>query len=206
MRKHGRSYEIAVIAILTACNATLELTLGNYLHIVKFPVVGSIMVGVNIIIYSLGYALVPKRGTIITMGFLTSVINLFFGGSFKPWAIIAIFLESALIEIIINVMKFHFLSVMTASILTNLFGLAITLAVYAYVLGIGIINAIHKASAGLESRIPWVRASLLPIFLLLIAFHIVMAIASGLMAWKMVGFADSFLDRKDILKNVEKNN
>lgn len=202
MRKRGRSYEIAVIAILAACNATLELTVGNYLQIVKFPLSGSVMVGINIIIYSLGYALVPKKGTIISMGFLTAAINLFFGGSFKPWSIIAIFLESALIEFIINVMKFHFWSIMTASVIANLFGFVYTLAVFAYISGIGIVNAIHKASAGLKSHIPWVRASLLVIFLLLVAFHVVMAVASGFLTWKLVGFADLFLKNRKYKKNV----
>ncbi|MCD4783825.1 MAG: ECF transporter S component [Candidatus Eremiobacteraeota bacterium] len=206
MRKRGRSYEIAVIAILAACNATIELTLGNYLHIIKFPLSGSILVGFNIIIYSLGYAFVPKRGTVISMGFLTVIINLFFGGSFKILAIIAIFLEAALVEIIFNTMKFHFWSIMTASVITNLFGYVLTLVIYAFFIGIGLINAIHRAFARFTSLFPWAEFSIITIFLMLIVYHILVAVIFGMLAWKLIKFVEIFMENHKNGKVLEKNN
>ena len=185
MKVRNKTFGITIIALLAACNAVLELTLGNYLHLIKFPLTGIVMVGVNIIIYTAGYSMVPKKGTVISMGFLTALMNLFFGGSFKPWAILAIFLEAGLIEIFFDLMGLSFLSVMTASIVTNVFSLIFTLFTYSVILGKGLIMAIMRIVNTFTANTAVLQTSLILLAGILIVIHIIAGAVFGMIAWKL---------------------
>lgn len=185
MQSRSKTFEITIIALLAACNSVLELTLGNYLHLIKFPLTGIVMVGVNIIIYTAGFSLVPKKGTIISMGFLTVMMNLFFGGAFKPWAIVAIFLEAVIIEIFFDLMGMSFWSVMSASISANVFSLVYTFFTYIVVLGRGITTTFMKIVGTFTKSPDILNISLFTLGAFLILLHVIAGAAFGLTAWKL---------------------
>ncbi len=185
LQTRSKTYEITLIALLAACNSVLELTLGNYLHIIKFPLTGIVMVGVNIIIYTAGYSLVPKKGTVISMGILTAMMNLFFGGSFKLWSIVAIFLEAVIIEIIFDLLGMNIWSVISASISANVFSLFFTFFIYIVVLGRGIIPTFMKIVGNFTNSPDILNISLFTLGGFLILLHVVAGTVFGLTAWRL---------------------
>lgn len=184
LKNRNRTFEITILALLASLNAVIELTLGNYLHSIKFPLVGSIMVGINVIIYTVGYYQVPRRGSILTMGFITALINLFFGGSFKPWAIIAIFLESGIIEAIIGTFGVKTWSVFTASICSNFFSLAYTLTVFGFILGHGVIETFVTIFGRLTWDDQLVKSSLVLAGILVALIHLANSLVFSWLALK----------------------
>lgn len=206
MRTRSKTNEITLIALLAACNSVLELTLGNYLHLIKFPLTGIVMVGVNIIIYTAGFSLVPKKGTVLSMGILTALMNLFFGGSFKLWSIVAIFLEALIIEICFNLIGMNFWSVMSASISANVFSLFFTLFVYIVVLGRGVIPTFMKIMGNFTKSPDILNISLFTLGGFLVLLHIVAGGVFGLMAWRLnpVGIINA--RRMAVNSAVEQNN
>lgn len=185
MKYQGNTLDLTLIAILAACNAVLELTIGNYLHVIKFPLTGLIMVGINIIIYTIGYSLVPRKGVIFSMGILTALINLFFGGSFKPWSLIAIVAEAGIIEIIISRLGLSFWSVMVASITSNVFSFFYSMAVVGIILGRDIVERLVQIAQDLIFNSQWAATSIFTFVLLLIAVHIGAGALFGSIAWKI---------------------
>jgi len=199
LKERSKVYELTILAILAACNAALELTLGSYLHLIKFPLTGMVMVGINIIVYTAGYALVPKKGTIISMGLITALMNLLLGGSFKLWAIVAIFLESVIIELVILSLGFNFWSVITASIVTNVFGFVFTMFVYGIILGHGVISGLLRILKWFIRNPATLNSSLFGLGLLIVLIHCVVGAISGWFAWKL---NPVFIIRGKELQNV----
>lgn len=206
MQTRTKTFEITLIALLAACNSSLELTLGNYLHIIKFPFTGMVMVGVNIIIYTAGYSLIPKRGTVLSMGIITAMMNLFFGGSFKIWSIFAILLEALIIEIIFGLMGMNFWSVMSASISANVFSLFFTFFIYIVVLGRGIIPTFMKIVGNFTKSPDILNISLFTLGGLLILLHIAAGAVFGLTAWRLNPKGIINAGRMSVTSGLEQSN
>ncbi|MFP4497902.1 MAG: hypothetical protein ACLFQV_06775 [Vulcanimicrobiota bacterium] len=181
----SRSREITILALLAGLNAVLELTLGNYLHYVKFPLVGSIMVGINVIVYVAGYSRVPRRGTILTIGFITAVLNLFFGGSFKPWSIVAIFLEALLIEAVISPLGLKFWTVLLASVVSNLFSLFYTITVVALVMKKGFAGSMSVVLQRFMGSVENLTDYVIGAGVIVVMLHLVIAAIFAGLAWKI---------------------
>jgi hypothetical protein len=206
LNSNKRINELTKLALFAACNALLELTVGNYLHYIKFPMVGSFMVSLNIIVYTTGYLLVPKKGSILMMGFLTSLLNLLMGGTFKIPAIFAIFCEALIIEAIISIFGFKFPSILTASISANLFSLAWTVGFYGIIMGRGgaVETFIRVFSRPFGDEI-FIRNWLVFAFLIVCAIHILNGIIGAKLAWKLRNIPLKISGRTENVREMEKN-
>jgi ABC-type thiamin/hydroxymethylpyrimidine transport system permease subunit len=189
--------------LLAACNGALELTLGSYLHLIHFPLVGSVMVGINIIVYSLGYSMVPRKGTILSMGIITALLNLLFGGAFKPWSILAIILEALIIEIIILILDFKFTSVLISSISANIFAFFYTVMVIALVVGKGVFYSLSVALSRIIPDPSILKSSVLLITVLMVLLHAFFGWLFADIAWKLVERAEIFSRRVNHGKPLE---
>jgi ABC-type thiamin/hydroxymethylpyrimidine transport system permease subunit len=101
-RRTYQNRELSLLALLAGINCIFESTMGNFLHLMHFPLTGFIMCGVNIVIYIIARLIRPKPGTITIIALITATGNLAAGGTFKPLAIAAIILEGILFDIIIS--------------------------------------------------------------------------------------------------------
>lgn len=72
--------------------------MGSLLHLCNAPFTGTIMVGLNLLVYALARMRVPRFGAVIIMGVATSLVNAILSGGFKPGASISIMLEAVCIE------------------------------------------------------------------------------------------------------------
>jgi hypothetical protein len=206
LNSNRRIYELTILALLAACNAILELTIGNYLHYIKFPMVGSLMVTVNVIVYTVGYSMVPRKGSILTMGFLTALLNFLLGGTFKIPAIFAIVFEALIIEVIVSVLGFNFASILTASISANLFSLLWIVGFYGVVMGRGgaVERFIMVFSKPFGDDIFIRRWLILAVFIIII-LHAASGIIGAKLAWKLKNLPLRISKRSRNVREMEKN-
>lgn len=94
--------DIALIAVLTACNSVLELSVGNLLHVVGFSLKGSVMSGLNLLVYVLLFARLRRFGAVTICGAATAFVNFAVTGGFKLFALYCIVLEALAIDAILS--------------------------------------------------------------------------------------------------------
>ncbi len=184
INSNSRSFQLTLIALLAGCNAALELTLGNYLNYIRFPLTGSIMVGLNLVIYTLGFRMVPRRGTVATMGFITTAMNFFFGGSFKVWSLIAIFIEALLIEAIFSLWGAGFWQVMGAGLFSNFFTMIYSFFTLSIILGRGLTGSFMAVARRVLGSGRAMGNSLVILGVALLLVHLVNGAIFGWLAWK----------------------
>ena len=94
------SKELAFLAMLTCCNSVAELLVGGLLHLVDFSMKGSVLVGINLMVYTLLFKRIPRFGAITTCGCATVIVNFLLTGGFKIFALYCIFLEALVVDLL----------------------------------------------------------------------------------------------------------
>ena len=183
--------EIAFLAVMTALNSTIELTFGNFLHAVGFPMKGSVLVGLNVIIYSLTFSRLRHFGAATCVGAGTVFVNFLFTGSFKFFALPLIFAESLTIDIILTLLKNSRAAVilggMTAGIVAGLGG------VFNSVVFRGVsLNSGLTRMTGQEVNL---GSSVGIMFAYLVISRAVVGIFFGYLAWLAVKRLEPILDK-----------
>ena len=105
---------------MTACNALIELLVGGFLHLINFSMKGSVMIGFNLIVYTLLFVRIPRFGIITMCGVCTAFLNLLLAGGSKFFAIYCIGLEALAIDLVIHFGGLRRLSVMVAGAVAGL--------------------------------------------------------------------------------------
>ena len=94
--------DIALIAILTAVVSTVEISIGSFMHAFNLHGKSIILTTTAMIIYFTAFSITKKRGTVITIGFITAFIKLIYGWEMSKLSpVISILGESILTEIIL---------------------------------------------------------------------------------------------------------
>jgi hypothetical protein len=185
LNSKSRVYELVILAILSACNAVLETSVGNYLFALRVPFFWSVLVGLNVIVYIVGYSQVPKRGTILIMGFITALLNLILGGAVKIWSVPCIFLEAVLVEAVISTLGFGFWQVITASSLTNLLSFILTVMYLSFVRGYTFLGALLRDAEKVINNTEVLNTYFIIVLVLLVLIHLVSGAFFGWFAWKI---------------------
>lgn len=94
--------DISLIAVLTACNSVLEISAGTLLHVVGFSLKGSVMAGLNLLVYVLLFARLRRFGAVTICGAATAFVNFAVTGGFKLFALYCIVLEALAIDAILS--------------------------------------------------------------------------------------------------------
>jgi hypothetical protein len=127
MRSQKKHYittrQLCSLALLAATNSAIEATLGSILHFINFPLTGLMMIGVNTIIYIFAHRVCPKSGIITIVALATVLGNISLGGAFKPFALTAIVLEGAIVDLLISLFGFRRECYIAASSLICLFSM-----------------------------------------------------------------------------------
>ena len=182
--------QVADLAVLAACNGALELTLGTFLHATHLPLAGSVMVGLNLVVYAVGHQRVPRRGAILAIGLGTAFLNAVFVGGFKLMALPAIVIEAAVLDLLLSSGGLGRLNLAIAGAISNLVALGWSLTTGLLVLGLGphaaLARLLHADSTG--------HLSLLALAGILVAVRIVVGVLFALLAWRVLGLVDSALE------------
>jgi len=91
--------ELVYMATFGAIWGAIEMTLGSYLHVLNVPQTGTILSAVGVAILVVGRSFVPKRGATLLTGIVTMFIKMFSLGGIVINPMIAIFMESLLVEL-----------------------------------------------------------------------------------------------------------
>lgn len=94
--------EIALIAVLAAVTSTVEISLGSFMHALGLHGTGTVLPTIAMIIYFTAFSITKKKGTVITIGFITAFIKLLYGWEMSKLSpVLCIFGESLITEIIL---------------------------------------------------------------------------------------------------------
>jgi len=91
--------ELVYIAVFGAIWGAIEMTLGSYLHVLNVPQTGTILSAIGVAILVVGRSFVPKRGATLLTGIVALFIKMFSLGGIVINPMIAIFMESLLVEL-----------------------------------------------------------------------------------------------------------
>jgi hypothetical protein len=189
MRLHFTTREMATLAMLVACNAAMELTLGNLLHAVRSPMTGSLLVGLNLVVYAMGYLRVPRPGAILVIGVGTAFLKFALAGSFKMLALPAIVLEAALIDLLISRGGLNRVTLVLSGILASVFSLGWRLTTAWFFVGIEpavtLARLVHEDFAA--------RAPFLALLGVMLASRALAGALFGLLAWRVLALVESAL-------------
>ncbi len=90
---------ISIIGVLAALWAAVELSLGTALHAMRVPFRGAFLTLLSLILMFTVRYLIPRRGSVLALGFTTAVVRWLLGGGFAPQISLAITMEALLVEI-----------------------------------------------------------------------------------------------------------
>lgn len=176
--------EIALLSLLSALWAALEIYLGGFLKIFRIPFSGTLLTFLGLIIIFSGRNSVPKRGGVIIMGFTTAFLKLVYLGGLAIYPILGILIESLLVEISLRKQspaKVDFLFAGSVGLLWSFFHPFFAQGVLA---GWGLVRVyalvIERGAQflGVDPNMAWL------IFLALLLVHLGLGLLAGSFGWK----------------------
>lgn len=129
--KYLNTKELAILAVIAVVNSVLEISLGSLMHAFKIPNAGVFMIMVNLSLYLLAKGIVPKKGIVIIIGFITAFIKLVYGGELSRLGpAFAILMEAGIIEVILCFLPVKLYTALICGGFTNVFVLFYPLISY----------------------------------------------------------------------------
>ena len=191
--------ELTFTAMLTCCNSVLELVIGNLLHLINFSMKGSVLVGLNVMVYTVLFSRIPRFGIITLCGLATAAVNFLLTGGFKFFALYCIVVEALAVDIIFTKFGLNKISIMSACIIAGIVASLCGFFNGVVFLGIDITQAAQRIS---QSPLT-LGQPLAIIFAFIIAWRIVVGWAFGLVSCKILEVLNPELSR--IMPGVAQN-
>jgi len=176
--------QIALLGLLGALNGALEITLGNYLYVLNFYFTGNLMIGINCIVYMLGRKAVPKKGTILILGIITTLIKFVFGWNLKATS--AIFMEALIMELAVSIIGFTLAGVIIGTVCANIWVICHKLIFVSLLGGENFIKTIFFFIEKSCNFLLFGKSFLLLSVIILVLFYSLWGIIFGLLGWKIV--------------------
>lgn len=179
-----KTKELTLIALMTACNTLMELLIGGFLHLINFSMKGSVMIGFNLMVYTLLFARIPRFGIITMCGVCTAFLNLLLTGGSKLFAIYCIGLEALVIDLIIYFGGLKRLSVMAAGVVAGLVACLCSVVNGVIFMGIDPVNMLNRLA---DSSLV-LGHSVVVILMAVLFWRVVVGVAFGALAFKVCKF------------------
>jgi len=195
--------EISLLSLLSALWAAFEIYLGGFLKIFKIPFSGTLLTFLALIIIFSGRNSVPKRGSVIIMGFTTAFLKIIYLGGLAIYPIIGILIEAVLVELVLQKQsptKPEYLLAGTVGLLWSFFHPFFAQGVLA---GWGLLKVyvlvIERGTQflGIEEQFAWF------VFAALILIHFGLGLLAGSLGWK---FSHIILHRYQAVHLREQHN
>ena len=185
------SSELAQTAMLTCVNSVSELIAGGFLHLIDFSMKGSVMTGINLMVYSLLLYRVPKFGVITVCGFGTAAVNFLLAGGMKFFAIYTIIVEAFVIDCMLNRWGLNRASLIAAGIAAGLTACLCGLFNGIVFMGAPIADILQRlAQSSMTLGQPiWVLAAFI------LVWRILAGVAFGLVSFKVIETMSPELDK-----------
>ena len=191
--------ELTFTAMLTCCNSVLELVVGNLLHLINFSMKGSVLVGLNVMVYTVLFSRIPRFGIITLCGLATAAVNFILTGGFKFFALYCIVVEALTVDIIFAKFGLNKVSVMSACIIAGIVASLCGFFNGVVFLGIDVSQAAQRIS---QSPLT-LGQPLAVVFAFILAWRIVVGWAFGLVSCQILEVLNPELAR--IMPGVVQN-
>ncbi|MDQ7825326.1 MAG: hypothetical protein RDV48_21170 [Candidatus Eremiobacteraeota bacterium] len=179
------------LALVAAVNCLFETTMGNFLHMVKFPFTGAVMLGFNVVAYVLARWICPRPGAISAVAFITVLGNIAVGaGMIKPFALAAILCEGILIDIVIFVIGFRQMGVVAASVAAYFFAFLYPLLTAFLFVRKEVPKALASLISGVHADAAVPFAVFLALILLKLLIYCIIAVFFGVLGWRLFLFME----------------
>lgn len=174
--------ELTFTAMLTCCNSVLELVVGNLLHLINFSMKGSVLVGLNVMVYTVLFSRIPRFGIITLCGLATAAVNFILTGGFKFFALYCIVVEALAVDIIFAKFGLNKISIMSACIVAGIVASLCGFFNGVIFLGVDVSQAAQRIS---QSPLT-LGQPLAAILVFIIAWRVVVGWAFGLVSCKIL--------------------
>ncbi len=94
--------ELVIMAVFGALWGLVEISLGSVFHAIHFPLAGTMLSVLGVMIVAIGRLFVPKRGTTIFIGVIAMVLKLFSIGNVLIGPMVGILSEAVIAELILD--------------------------------------------------------------------------------------------------------
>jgi hypothetical protein len=175
--------QIILMSLLAATNGVLEITLGNYFHAMHFFFTGNVMIGFNCIVYITGKQAVPQKGSIIIIGFISSLIKFLFGWNIGAAA--SIFVEALLIELALDIIGFNQAGAVTGSVIANMWAFLQKLIAGSIIGGKGFLSTLYNITDRGAAFFHISKSSILLLVILILFFYSLWGVVFGVTGWKL---------------------
>jgi|GEM_PF-2262910 len=128
-----KARDVAYIGILAALNSVSEVFIGGSLYILGFYFKGTIMIGINLLLYVITREMVNKRGDVLAVAFITAFLRFAFLGQLS--AALGIFIEGIIVEVVFDILRADSKGCIVAGALANTWTLFHPFLIGIYILG-----------------------------------------------------------------------
>jgi hypothetical protein len=178
--------ELVTLAVFGAIWGVIEISLGSVLHAVQIPLTGLVLSTLGLLVALIGRLFVPRRGSILFIGVIATVLKLFSIGNIIIGPMIGILTEALVAELILDLFP---RPSRAAFLLAEACGVLWTL-VQPFVTGLLIFGrdlfSIWLDTLDLGSRLFGIgsQAALWIVFAL-VALYLLVGIIGGWLAWRL---------------------
>ncbi len=183
--RHYTTRQLVTIATFGAVWGALEMTLGSLLHTFNVPQAGVVMTAIGIVVLLTGYTFVPRRGAVFMMGLTTAFVKMFSLGGLVLNPMLAIVMESLLVEVGLRAGRTSRGRFMLAGVLGSSWNFVHPFITQGLLAGWGVFRVyawLVQGGArlfGLPPAYGWL------IFVLLLAIKVVAGLAAGYVGWEV---------------------
>ena len=174
--------ELTFTAMLTCCNSVLELVVGNILHLINFSMKGSVLVGLNVMVYTVLFNRIPRFGIITLCGLATAAVNFLLTGGFKFFALYCIVVEALVVDVIFTKFGLNKISVISACVAAG-----ITASLCGFFNGVVFVGIDVTQAAQRISQSPLTLGQPLALIMaFIVVWRIIVGIAFGFISCKIL--------------------
>jgi hypothetical protein len=180
----SKTRDLVYIAVFGALWGAIEVTSGSILHVINIPFSGAMLSAIGIAIALIGRLFVPRRGSVLYIGLVAAFLKMFSLGGIVMMPMVGIIMESLLAEIVLSVMgQPRRLSFMVAGAAAVCWTLVHPFFTQGLLAGQGIFT-VYSWTLQKGAKMLGLPPSAIPVILgLLLAGHILIGVAAGLVAW-----------------------
>jgi len=188
MSRSDKNHFLVRVALFSALWSVLELTLGALFKGLRLPFGGAIMSGMAVILLITARSTISGRGSLIMIGAITAFIRIFSSGAFLPSPVIAIFMESLLVELTFTLFGFHRWSIRLAAVIAVLYTVVHPFLTQGLLFGVDTaslyLNLFERAA-----RMLYIQSHPVGILLLIyLALHVLIGHVAAAMAMRITCF------------------
>jgi hypothetical protein len=192
----SKSRNIAFIAIFGTIWGIIEVSIGTYLHIFRFPFTGALMSSLSLLIILSGSVFIDEKLAIIKIGAVACFVRIFSVGSIIISPLISMAIEAIIANVIILIFSKNVFSFILAGITIVTYTFFHKFIAQGILFGKGIfkmyIDVLNESSKILGIDIHY---AFLIIFLLIL-LHIILGIITGISAFYLANQAKKRLGYK----------